>query len=136
MSPHVFIHLTKDHGQKKATTNAFRSGQHSRQTDTHRAVHVRSTRTLYIVRTEAPKCPSRNSFVRLDDRKKSTSYEFLFFFSFFPSPAVFFFSFSFRKIVSTLALDVRTRRKYSCEYAGDRGTILINQINEKTIILI
>ena len=58
------------------------------------------------------------------------------FFLFFPSPAVFFFSFSFRKIVSTLALDVRTRRKYSCEYAGDRGTILINQINEKTIILI
>lgn len=82
-----------------------------------------------------PKCPSRNSFVRLDDRKKSTSYEFLFplFFLFRVS---FFFFFFFRKIVSTMALDVRTRRKYRCEYAGDRGTILINQIYEKTIILI
>lgn len=59
---------------------------------------------------------------------------FLLFSSFYG--CLFFSSCTFRKIVSTLALDVRTRRKYRCEYAGDRGTILINQIDEKTIVLI
>ena len=75
-------------------------------------------------------------FRQVGRQKKKYQLRIPFFFLFFLPRLSFFFSFSFRKIVSTLALDVQTRRKYRCEYAGDRGTILINQINEKTIILI
>ena len=117
MSPHVFLRLTKEHRQKKkGTTNALR----------------------VLCLSHAPKHRSVESkqFRQIGRPTKSTSYEFLFSSFFLFLGVSFFLSFSFRKIVSTLALDVRTRRKYRCEYAGDRGTILINQIDEKTIILI
>lgn len=74
----VFIRLTKDRCQKKGTTNAFRSGRHSRQTDTQSC-----TCTFYaysVYRTHRSIQSVRVETVSSDwtTEKKSTSYEFLF----------------------------------------------------------
>lgn len=92
----VFIRLTKDRCQKKGTTNAFRSGRHSRQTDTQSC-----TCTFYaysVYRTHRSTQSVRVETVSSDWTTEKNKYELRIpFSSFLPFPGVSFFFFFLEK---------------------------------------
>lgn len=83
----IFILFTKDRGKK--ATNAFGSGQHSRQeVDTHVVRYILCIYTFCIIRMEAPCVRVENRSVSLDEEITGT----IFFFPFFPIFSLHFFT--------------------------------------------